>query len=266
MYKIIFSLPVVLLLLNFQIFQSYEHSFTMDDSIYFISLVKQAQLELDLAIDNFPSNITVAIEHSDNAARLINDAYYVDDDVVDDQDFINRYNKDVHSTNTTTHALVISTLIDKLLDNYGNSLGLNFDLTNMSNLLVFVNSSELKNTVQNGTFQSGDKKSNSEINISDRDYKLLLSPIGNFIRYSDYLVAKELSQEIDRIFYLYLKSFEGLNKKNLNDVMELEKNLAQLNVMIKNKSPPAELMKLVHLKIHPMMQTIYNLKVTIPST
>ena len=48
--------------------------------------------------------------------------------------------------------------------------------------------------------------------------------------------------------------------------MELEKNLAQLNVMIKNKAPPAELMKLVQLKIHPMMQTIYNLKVTIPST
>ncbi|MDX1373735.1 MAG: hypothetical protein R3321_14775, partial [Nitrososphaeraceae archaeon] len=201
----------------------------MDDSIYFISLVKQAELELDLAIDYFPSNITVAMEHSDNAARLINDAYYVDDDVVEDQDFLNRYNKDVHTTNTTTHALVISTLIDLLLNNYGNSLGLNFDLTNMSNLLVFVNSSELTNTVQNGTFESGNINTNSEIDISDRDYKLLMSPAAHFMRYSDYLVAKELSQEIDRIFYLYLKSFVGLNKQNLDNVMELEKNLKDLN-------------------------------------
>jgi hypothetical protein len=222
------------------------------------------RVPLDSALNYFPSNITLAIEHSDNAARLVNDAYYVDDDVVDDQDFLDRYNRDVYTTNTTTHALVASTLIDMLLNKYADSLHLNFDLTNMSNLLVFVNSSELKNTIQDGTFKPGDTNSSSEINISDRDYKLLLNNVDNFVRYSDYLVAKELSQEIDSIFYLYLKSFEGLNKKNLNSVLELENNLKTLGSMIDNKDPPADLMKLVHLKIHPMMQTIYSLKVNQP--
>lgn len=265
MYKIIWTFLIIFFVLNLQIFQSYGHSFTIDDSIYFITLIKQAKLELDLALKYFPSNITLAIEHSDNAARLVDDAYYVDDDVVDDQDFLDRYNKDVFTTNTTTHALVVSTLIDRLLNKYADSLHLNFDLTNMSNLLVFVNSSELKNTVQNGILQSGDTNSPKDVDITERDYKILLSPPDNLMRYSDYLVAKELSQEVDRIFYLYLKSFEGLNKNNLDNVMELENNLKKLKTMIENKDPPAELMKLVHFELHPMMQTIYSLKVNQPT-
>jgi hypothetical protein len=34
--------------------------------------------------------------------------------------------------------------------------------------------------------------------------------------------------------------------------------------MVKNKDPPAELMKLVHLDIHPIMQKIYSLKINQP--
>ncbi|HJS65424.1 MAG TPA: hypothetical protein VJ767_11295 [Nitrososphaeraceae archaeon] len=233
----------------------------MDDSIYFISLVKQTELELKFATKYFPSNVTLSLDHLDELIPKLTDLYYFNDAFVDDQDFIDRYNKDVYSTNTTTHALVVSTLVDILLNKYAASINLNFDLTNMSNLLVFVNSTELKDTVKGNIYETGYKPSDTKINISERDYKLLFSKNNVIIDHSDYLVARELSKEVNTIFYLYLKSFEGLNKENINNVLRLENNLQTLNVMVENKESPSEIMKLVHLEIHPTMQKIYSLKI-----
>jgi hypothetical protein len=131
----------------------------------------------------------------------------------------------------------------------------------MSNLLVFVNSTELKDTVQGNIYETGYKPSDTKINISEHDYKLLFSNNNVIIDHSDYLVARELSKEVNTIFYLYLKSFEGLNKENINNVLRLENNLQTLNVMVENKESPSEIMKLMHLDIHPTMQKIYSLKI-----
>lgn len=60
----------------------------------------------------------------------------------------------MYSTNATTNALAISTLVDIMLNKYASYLNLNFDVTNMSNLLVFINSSELKNGVQDNIFKT----------------------------------------------------------------------------------------------------------------
>ena len=236
----------------------------MDDSIYFISLVKQTELELKFATEYFPSNITLSLDHLDELVPKLTELYYFNDEFVDDQDFVDRYNKDVYSTNTTTNALVISTLVDILLNKYASSMNLNFDLTNMSNLLVFVNSSELKDTVQDNIFETSSKPSNTNIDISEHDYKLLLSKTNPIIDHSDYFVARELSKEINTIFYFYLKSFDDLNRENIHNVISLENNLQTLDGMVKNKVPPAELMKLVHLDIHPIMQKIYSLKINQP--
>jgi hypothetical protein len=70
----------------------------MDDSIYFISLVKQTELELKFATKYFPSNITLSLDHLAELLPKLTDLYYFNDAFVDDQDFIDRYNKDVYST------------------------------------------------------------------------------------------------------------------------------------------------------------------------
>ena len=233
----------------------------MDDSIYFISLVKQTELELKFATKYFPSNITLSLDHLDELVPKLTELYYFNDVFVDDQDFVDRYNNDVYSTNTTTHALVVSTLVDALLNKYATSMDLNFDLTNMSNLLVFVNSTELKDTVRGNIYETAYKPLDTKINISENDYRLLLSNNNPVLDHSDYLVARELSKEINTIFYLFLKSFEELNNENIHLVLRLEKSLQNLDVMIKNKQSPAEIMKLVHMDIHPALQKIYSLKI-----
>lgn len=106
--------------------------------------------------------------------------------------------------------------------------------------------------------------SNTNINISEHDYTLLFANIAPILGHSDYFAARELSKEINSIFYFYLKFFDGLNKKNIDNVISLENNLQTLDGMVKNKERPAELMKLVHLDIHHMMQNIYSLKIKQP--
>ena len=54
---------------------------------------KKTETELDLAKDTYSYNITLSLEHSNNAARLVADTFYTDEDVANDNEFIQRYNK-----------------------------------------------------------------------------------------------------------------------------------------------------------------------------
>src|SRR5215213_1160996 len=134
----IFSFSMV-----YQISHVFAHSFSTDDVSYFLGLDKRTKVELELAEKNYPSNITLSMDHSDNAARLVYDIYYADDDVVDDNDFIKRYDKALGSSNSTTHALVVADLLDEVLREYAEATVVDIDLTNMSNLSLLDNMKNL---------------------------------------------------------------------------------------------------------------------------
>jgi hypothetical protein len=67
---------------NDNLHYAFGHSFTSDDSVTFLAMAKQAAIQLELAKKNFPVNITLSMDHSDNAARLVNGAIpaFVGDD------------------------------------------------------------------------------------------------------------------------------------------------------------------------------------------
>ena len=69
-----------------------------------------------------------------------------------------------------------------------------------------------------------------------------------------------IALEISELFQTMLKCFEGLNKSNIKDITKLEENLNYFYSLINNKSPPADLMKIVHLEIQPTLQKVFNLK------
>ena len=48
---------------------------------------------LSLANSNFPSNITLALYHGKNAVELLDDVYRLDDEIIDDTDFVRKYNE-----------------------------------------------------------------------------------------------------------------------------------------------------------------------------
>jgi hypothetical protein len=255
--------------------KAFGHSFESDDSIYLLTLIEKTQTELELAKKNYPSNVTLSIDHSDDAARLVYETFYADEDVANDGEFAKRYNQELSKSNLTSNALVVVTLVDEVLRNYADSIDLNFDLTNMSNLLYVIptNSNNNINNNSNSSNESIDKlessffanvfnnSENFNVNGNKNDSKNPLFFTNNpIMNYAKHETAKTLAMKINTLFQLYLKSFIGLDKTKLNDVRKLEDDFYKLYSMIEENSSPADIMKKVHIDIQPTMQKVYNLK------
>ncbi len=107
----------------------------------------------------------------------------------------------------------------------------------------------------------------NSVNVKGEDGEnLLLITNQTITNYAKHETAKTLAMKINTLFQLYLKSFIGLDKTNLNDVTKLEDDFNKLYSMIDNNSSPAEIMKKVHIDIQPTMQKVYNLKIKMQQT
>ena len=277
MFKLcLFIIFIFIILVSSQQFRVFGHSFESDDSVYLLTLIEKTQTELELAKKNYPSNVTLSMDHSDDAARLVYDTFYADEDVANDGEFAKRYNQELSKANITSNALVVVTLVDEVLRSYADSIDLNFDLTNMSNLLYIIPTNSNNNDASN---QSIDKlessfftnvfnsSENSNVNVNNNDGKNALFLTNHTImNYAKHETAKTLAMKINTLFQLYLKSFIGLDKTKLNDVRKLEDDFYKLYSMIDKNSSPAEIMKKVHIDIQPTMQKVYNLKTKMQQT
>jgi hypothetical protein len=99
-----------------------------------LALVHQINVKTQLINTDFPSNVTLAIEHAEDNAELLNNAYQLREDIAGDTNFIREHRKQLNNTNSTIQALTLANVLDEILRNYGNALEIDFDLTNMSNL------------------------------------------------------------------------------------------------------------------------------------
>ena len=272
----IFIIFIFFILVGSQQFRAFGHSFESDDSIYLLTLIEKTQTELELSMKNYPSNVTLSMDHSDDAARLVYETFYADEDIANDGDFAKRYNQEISKSNITSNALVVVTLVDEVLRNYADSIDLTFDLTNMSNLLYIIptNSNNNNNDTSNESIDKVESSfftnvfnnsENSNVNGEDGKNPLFLTN-HTIMNYAKHETAKTLAMKINTLFQLYLKSFIGLDKAKLNDVRKLEDDFYKLYSMIEKNSSPAEIMKKVHIDIQPTMQKVYNLKIKMQQT
>ena len=264
----------VVFILSSQHFSAFGHSFESDDSVYLLTLIEKTQTELELANKNYPSNVTLSMDHSDDAARLVYETFYADEDVANDGEFTKRYNQELSKANITSNALVVVTLVDEVLRNYADSIDLNFDLTNMSNLLYIIPTKSTNNITNNESIDKLESSffvdalnnlKNSNLDSIDGKNPLFVSN-HTIMNYAKHETAKTIAMKINTLFQLYLKSFIGIDKTKLNDVSKLEDDFYKLYSMINKNSSPAEIMKKVHIDIQPTMQKVYNLKIKMQQT
>jgi hypothetical protein len=234
-----------------QISRIFAHSFNTDDVSYFLGLDKRTKVELELAEKNYPLNITLSMDHSDNAARLVYDIYYADDDIVDDNDFTKRYYKEITSSNSTTYALVVADLLDEVLREYAEATVVDIDLTNMSNLVLLDNMKNL--TTPDVSYE----KDSPPLN-----YTKFFANNNPLFNYANYETAKALLVEIKNIFQNHLKSSpNNITNQSIDVILTLEKDLEKLSNLINNNNgSPVEVMELVHLQIHPSLQKGFGLQ------
>jgi hypothetical protein len=242
-----------------------------------LTLIKKAETELDLAKENYPANITLSLDHSEEAARFVADTFYTDEDVANDDEFTQRYNKEISAANSTSDALVIATLIDEALREYSDSIDLSFDITNMSNLLYIlpinnekqsINKTLLEETTIVENFLNAGQDATNSLLEDGKDIDLseitkIFSSNNTVNEYSDYQSALAIALEINKLFQTNLKSFDGINKQNIRDITKLEEDLTYFYSLLNNKSSPADVMKIVHLEIQPTLQKVFSLKTII---
>ena len=228
------------------------HDFISDKTVNFTTLVKKAEIELFLSNENFPNNITLSMDHADNADSLISDYHEMYDFELNDNEFLAKYNDIKNSDNSTIHSTVILNLIDDALINYDRALLLNVDLTNKSNLLNSLSDQRNDNNKNYESYQIINKDNTITTNFENME-------IVNYVYYES---ALEFLKEVNNIFQNNLKSLEtNTNQTNNEDIKEeLGSNLAELEQLFKNISSPVKIMDLVHYNIHPNIKTLYNLE------
>ena len=112
---------------------AYAHNFYKNQASIFFTLVKQFEIEDNLASDNLHSNKSISLKHSENAANLLKHIASFNNSITDNANFVNTYKIIFDGLNLTTKALVAANLADEVLKEYGLSQGL--DVTQASSLL-----------------------------------------------------------------------------------------------------------------------------------
>jgi hypothetical protein len=167
--------------------------------------------------------------------------------------------------NGTIQALGFADLVDSILINYGNAYAVDFDMTNMSNMVTMGNNSSsmtMDGMVDNN---SNNANSNSSMNMGSMDMfsstMVNMDSMGrnySLIDITDYQSAQALATKAQDIFKTELKPIAPGNSSAF--AVNLENGLTQLNNAIKNKASPTDVMMVVHTQIHPNLLEAFSLK------
>jgi hypothetical protein len=167
--------------------------------------------------------------------------------------------------NETIQALAFADLVDSILINYGNAYAVDFDMTNMSNMVTMGNNSSTM--TMDGLVNNNRNNNNSNSSMNIDSMNMSSSTMGNMdskgrnyslVDVTDYQSTQALTTKAQDIFKTELKPIAPRNSSA--SAINLENGLTQLNNAIKNKASPMDLMMIVHTQIHPNLLKAFNLK------
>jgi hypothetical protein len=243
------------------------HNFEPNSLSTFLELAHRTDVELSLAKANFPSNVTLALDHGERAVKLLNDVYRLDDDIVDDRDFIRKYNEAQNSKNATIQALVVANIVDQILREYGRAFDIHYDLTNMSNMNM--QNMNMNMNMQNMNMSNSDSVISSLSLLSCSSNEPFHSDIEgnennnnytNIINFDNYQSAQKLSESVIQINNRLCPLAESTNNANKTAVIRIHDSLIDLKYLLNNKASAQDIMMLVHGNLHPSLQMAFNLK------
>ena len=274
-------------LLSFE--NSFAHNFSPDESAHFLTIVDKIKVETQLATNNTGSdnNLSLGQIHANNA--LLNYDSHTKDEISERNerianeldDTLNQLLEQAKSqtdqsqltdtvetinaileeaitvrideeqlNNSTIQVLVLASVVDTALQNYGDAYNVGFDLTNMSNMK--------KESTTNDTAATNGHSDHVSTNASTH-YNLV-----NFTNYESALAFS--NNALEKYKNEMSTSSPPLSEENnTNDsqsyLAKLENGLTEFNNAIKNKENPMKVMEIVHTQIHPNLQILFNLKI-----
>src|ERR671910_2764105 len=235
----------------------YAHNFSITDDSALLTFVEQIKAETELVNTYFlASNNSSAIEHAKNAANLTNS---LNDKLRQSTvvDITQVYTSSLY--NSTTLALVVANLVDEILRTYGSAYGITYDLTNMSNMMLanMSNNNDSFSLPINVTTVAGNDTLLSDVEPAS----ILKNNNPALVNIFNYQTAQALSNNVNRLYSDRL-SVQGPVSEKVT-VGNLEQSIRDLKYAIDNKARAEALMEIVHMKIHPMLQSVYDLRLAV---
>lgn len=298
---------------NNSLLNAYGHTFSPNESASFLSFVDQIQVESELVQTNLANDSTsLAQEHAKKAGslltsnitteiaeenqrvaneltRAINDLQDISlspqqvgsiDQLVSDIDSILG---EAESTrieqedleNATIQALAFADLVNSILENYGNAYAVDFDMTNMSNMVMNGQSNNNMSTMTMSNMNTNGNDNDSNIEMNSMNMSSSSTVVGkdvgggegsesginsssSLVNLTDYQSAQALAAKALEIFNTELRPIAPNNSSAL--LTNLENGLTDLNTSIRNKASSMDIMMIVHTQIHPNILQAFNLR------
>jgi hypothetical protein len=162
--------------------------------------------------------------------------------------------------NATILALAFADLVDSILANYGNAYAVDFDMTNMSNM-VMTGSTKDSLTMDNMIASEGNNNSMSMESMDNssttKDGDEEISRNNSLVNVSNYQSAHALSNKALETYNTELKPI--ISGGTTAFATNLENALTQLNDAIRNKSSPMDIMMIVHMQVQPNLLQTFGL-------
>ncbi|MGH9983125.1 MAG: hypothetical protein ACRD8W_04120 [Nitrososphaeraceae archaeon] len=157
--------------------------------------------------------------------------------------------------NSTTQALRMVELVDKLLTNYGDAYAIGFDMTNMS---MMMGSDSDGMTPLSATDTSMDNQSNSNMSMGGgMSVNNTSTSDTTLVNTTDYQSAQALATKVQELFDSQIMNSPQSSGTAIDNIRS---TLQELVTSINSKASPMDVMTIVHTKLHPNLITAFNLK------
>ncbi|MGH9978352.1 MAG: hypothetical protein ACRD8Z_21360 [Nitrososphaeraceae archaeon] len=158
--------------------------------------------------------------------------------------------------NSTTQALRMIELLDKLLISYGNAYAVGFDMTNMSMMMMGSSNdgmnSMLTTNMSMGN-ESGDNMSTGSISMNNNNSASDTS----LVNITEYQTAQAIAMKINEVFNSQLAGASSAAPGQSID--NIASALQELMTRVDSKASPMNVMTIVHTKVHPNLLSAFNL-------
>lgn len=249
------------------------HNFYQNNDSVLFTLIKQFEIEKNLAAFDLYTNKSAGSIHSERADVLLGQLSSINSDITKNSNFVNKYNSILPDLNSTTKALVVANIADASLQKYGLSAGLDSKkasgLLNMSIGMIMKknepSSMNMTDSISGHAFDkinsmfANNQSSSHVLNQSNKDLKIL----------ANYETSSNLAELLKILFTNYLQNANLENSSGLmpipadvkiNAIRELGQGIENLVLAVKRNAPVEEVYSIVHGQIHPNLFTAFGLK------
>jgi hypothetical protein len=287
---LVIALILIASAMNLASIRAYAHTFKTDENVDFITMVQIIKVETSLAGENASDSDTAShhIEHASEAltnstleeiaeknqriatdlpASIENLGTAIDSSA--DSDTISQNVQEVSNlldeaaqvrieqaqrNNSTVQAFVVANLVDEALEHYGEAVGFEGNMTDMSNMNM---SDSSMSGMQAGNESSSQGMTGNDTMMSSQSIEED-NETAKVVSLPNYQSAKAFAEKAQELYQeIKPEALAGTE----NAITSLDAAFPEFVNAIDAKASAMDMMEIGHLRIHPNLMTAYNLQV-----